>query len=119
MNRYISGEKQASEILREIQRIAVLMKIELENGNITAFAELLNRHLKLSKQLDKNSINTHIEQIFDVCEDLIDGRFICGAGGGGFLQMILKKGATKDDLEKRLDQVFAYNGVEVWECKFV
>lgn len=36
------------------------------------------------------------------CEDLIDGKFISGAGGGGFLQVILKKGVSKEMLRARL-----------------
>ena len=37
---------------------------------------------------------------------MIDGRFISGAGGGGFLQVILKRGVTKEALRERLKQVF-------------
>lgn len=33
--------------------VAALMKFELERGNIDGFAELLNQHWELSKQLDK------------------------------------------------------------------
>ena len=42
---------------------------------------------------------------------------ICGAGGGGFLQVILKKGVTKQDLRTRLFDVFADSGVEVYDCE--
>ena len=54
--------------------------------------------------------------IFHSVEDLIDGKMICGAGGGGFLQVILKKGITPDDLQKRLHEVFQDSGVDVWRC---
>jgi fucokinase len=43
---------------------------------------------------------------------------ICGAGGGGFLQVILKKGVTKQALIDRLDSVFSGSGVEVWDSEF-
>ena len=52
------------------------------------------------------------------CEDLIDGKFIAGAGGGGFLQVILKKGVTKEQLQERLYGIFQDSGVEVWNCSF-
>ena len=84
-----------------------------------AFAELLNQHWELSKQLDSGSTNTCIDQIFMVCEDLIDGQFIAGAGGGGFLQVILKKGVTREQLRQRLKGVFQDSGVDVWECELV
>ena len=49
---------------------------------------------------------------------MIDGRFISGAGGEGFLQVILKRGVTKEALRERLKQVFE-DGVDVWETEFV
>jgi fucokinase len=119
MGKYISSDRQTIEILHEIQRLAVLMKFELEKGNIQEFAKLLDRHWELSKLLDGGSTNARIDQIFEAVDDLIDGRFICGAGGGGFVQVILKKGATKDALQNRLGQVFQNGGVEVWDCEFV
>jgi fucokinase len=102
-----------------MKRVAALMKFELEQGNVDAFAELLNRHWELSVQLDAGSTNTCIEQIFLSIEDLIDGRFIAGAGGGGFLQVILKKGITKDMLHERLHSIFQDSGVDVWECQLI
>ncbi len=65
------------------------------------------------------STNTCIDQIFESCEDLVDGKFISGAGGGGFLQVILKKGVSKDTLRNRLRNVFQDSGVDVWESEFL
>ncbi len=116
---YICGKPEAVEALAEMKSLAGLMKQTLENGNVDSFAELLNRHWKLSLQLDNGATNTCIDQIFLSCEDLIDGKFIAGAGGGGFLQVILKKDVTKEQLNDRLYQVFQESGVGVWESEFV
>ena len=116
---YIGNRKESLDALHKMKRVAVLMQFELEQGNIDAFAELLNRHWELSIQLDKGSTNTCIQQIFMACEDLIDGKFISGAGGGGFLQVILKKGVTKADLRERLYAIFQDSGVDVWECELL
>ena len=116
---YIGNRKESLDALHKMKRIAVLMQFELEQGNIDAFAKLLNQHWELSIQLDKGSTNTCIQQIFMACEDLIDGKFISGAGGGGFLQVILKKGVTKSDLRERLYAIFQDSGVDVWECELL
>ena len=116
---YIGNRTQSLEALEEMKRIAVLMQFELEQGNIDAFARLLNRHWGLSIQLDGGSTNTCIQQIFLSCEDMIDGKFIAGAGGGGFLQVILKKGVTREQLRERLYAIFQDSGVDVWDCSFV
>lgn len=114
---YIGNRPESLDALYRMQRIAALMKYELEHGTVDAFAQLLNEHWELSKQLDSGSTNTCIEQIFIACEDLIAGRFIAGAGGGGFLQVILKKDVTREQLKERLEAVFQNSGVEVWDCE--
>ena len=119
VSRYVSGNPDTVEVLYEIQRIAVLMRFELEKGNVDGFAQLLNQHWELSKRLDGGCTNTCIDMIFSSMEDLIDGKMICGAGGGGFLQVILKKGVTVEQVQKRLREVFQDSGVEVWRCSLV
>lgn len=116
---YIGSRPESVKALKDMQRVAVLMKFALERGNVDEFAALMNEHWEISKLLDAGSTNTCIDQIFEVCSDLIDGRFIAGAGGGGFLQVILKKGVEKEQLSKRLHEVFQDSGVDVWECEVV
>ncbi len=119
VGKYIGNNEVSVSILYDIQRLAVLMRFELEKGNIDGFAKLLNDHWVLSKKLDAGCTNTCIDQIFYSIADLIEGQMICGAGGGGFLQVILKKNTTKDALRKRLREVFQDSGVAVYECKIV
>ena len=95
------------------------MRFELERGNVDGFAKLLDYHWELSKKVDAGSSNTLIEQIFSSIEEMIDGRLVCGAGGGGFLQVILKKGITKEQLRERLLDVYQDSGVDVWDTAFV
>ena len=52
-------------------------------------------------------------------EELIDGRLVCGAGGGGFLQVVLKKGVTKKQVADRLYEVFMDSLVDVADCKLL
>ena len=119
VGRYVGGNPDAVEVLYEIQRSAVLMRFELEKGDVDAFARLLNEHWELSKRLDSGCTNVCIDMIFKAVEDLIDAKMICGAGGGGFLQVVLKKGITAKQLQDRLHDVFQDSGVSVWQCQFV
>ena len=116
---YIGGKKESKEALEEMKHLAVMMRYELEQGDVDAFARLLNEHWEVSKKLDAGSTNTCIDQIFASCEDLIDGKFISEAGGGGFLQVILKKGVSKEMLRARLLDVYQDSGVDVWDAEFV
>ena len=119
VGRYIGNEPDALSALKEMPHIAALGVYELERGDVDAFAELMNRHWELSRMLDAGSTNTCIDQIFLSIDDLICGKMICGAGGGGFMQVILKKGVKKTDLAARLHEVFQDSGTAVWESRFV
>lgn len=116
---YVGNEPRSLKAHGEIQKIAALMRFALEREDIDEFARLLNEHWGMSKMIDSGSTNTLIDQIIMTIDDLADAKMICGAGGGGFLQVILKKGITKDDVHKRLKDVFQDFDVDVWKSDFV
>lgn len=119
VGRYVGNEPDSLFALEEIQKTAALMRFELERGNVDGFAGLLNYHWELSRKVDAGSSNTLIDQIFASIEDLIDGKMVCGAGGGGFLQVILKKGVSKSDVEERLKEVFMDSLVGAADCELL
>lgn len=116
---YIGNEPDTVFALNEIQKVATLMAFELRRGHVDDFAQLLSQHWELSKKIDAGSTNILIDQIFDSVSDLIDGRMICGAGGGGFLQVVLKKGVKKERLHERLKEVFQDSDIDVWDSELV
>jgi len=119
VGRCIAGEPKAMGAMTEIQRLAHLMRETLEMGDIDGFARQLSAHWEQSKRLDAGCTNTCIDTLFLTVDDLIDGRMICGAGGGGFLQVVLKKGVTPEQLQERLYDVFQDSGARVWRCALV
>ena len=119
VGRYVGNEPETLYALNEIQRVAALMRFELERGHVDDFAKLLDYHWDLVKMIDRGSSNILIDQIFGSIDDLTDGKLVCGAGGGGFLQVILKKGVTKEQVRQRLRDVFQDNDVDVWDCTLI
>ena len=117
VGRYIGNVPEALEALQDIQALALEMAQALEKGDLDEFSRLLSAHWEQSKKLDAGSTNTCIDLIFSSIEDLIDGRMICGAGGGGFLQVMMKKDVTRAQLQQRLREVFEDSGVAVWDCE--
>ena len=119
-NRLIRNDPAALSAANRIRQLCALMKFELERNNISGFARFVTEQFELVKLLDDGASNACIEYIFEVCDDLTDGKSICGAGGGGFLQIILKEGVTKDELKDRLNKTFSDSGgVQVWESELI
>lgn len=77
----------------------------------------MEEHWELSQEIDPGTTNTLINQIFASAEDLIAGRMICGAGGGGFLQVFLKAQCTKAMLHERLRATFQDCEIGVWDAE--
>ena len=119
VGKYLGNEGEVTDVLYRIQQVAVLMRLELEKGRVDGFARLLNEHWELSKKLDSGCTNTCIDQLFLSIEDLISGKMICGAGGGGFIQVIMKENVNISDLQARLDEVFSDSGVTAWETSLM
>lgn len=119
MNQCIRNNRAVLKAVRQIQEYCAIMRHYLLKGDITEFAGYITRQFELVKTIDSGASNTCIEYIFDTVADLTDGRAVCGAGGGGFLQVILKKGISKEQLRERITEKFPGSGVEVWECTLI
>ncbi len=119
VGRYVGNEPDSLYALAEIKNLAQKMRMELEKGDVDGFARLLKQHWALSQKIDAGSTNTLINQIFGSVADLIDGAMVCGAGGGGFLQVILKKGVSREDVHHRLKEIFQDTDVDIWNCTLV
>ncbi len=119
LNRCIENDENTLTAMERIRQICVLMKFELERGDVTKFAGYVTEQFELVKTIDSGASNAYIEFIFESCSDLIDGKSICGAGGGGFLQVILKPKASKEMLIRRIHDIFGDSGVKVWESELI
>ena len=114
--RYLGYVEESIKAHMRIQDLAEDMCSALESGNINYFANLLNVHWEYSKMICMGATNKLIEKIFYYIEDLISGRMICGAGGGGFLQIVLQENVTKQMLHERLKETFPDTEIDVWDC---
>ncbi len=114
---YIRGRWESLQALEQMKQTARLMKQALEKGDVDELAQLFNDHWKLSLQLDAGATNPDIDRIFEAIEDLIDGKFIAGAGGGGFLQIIMKKNVSADQVDHRLKEAFPGTGIALWKSE--
>jgi len=119
MDGYIQSNPLFVDVLKEIYSLAGEMKNHIESGNFDGFIDNLNRQTELTLTLNTGYTNKHLDKILDVCAEMTAGKMICGAGGGGFIQIVLKKGCSMQDLSTRLNMTFPHQGIDVWRCDFV
>ena len=118
IERYIGNIEENVKNLNEIKIIAEKMVETLENGNIDNFSQLLNEQWKCSLKIIPETTNNLINGIFKLIDEYIDGKMICGPGGGGFLQVILKKGISPEIIKEKLKEMFGDSDICVYECEF-
>ena len=64
-------------------------------------------------------MNRLIDQIFASIVEYVDGKLVCGAGGGGFLQEVLKKGVTRAQVHAQLKEIFQDSNVDVFDADLI
>ena len=113
----IMDKNYIKSIINVLKEIAKDMKTSLEKGDLDKFAELLSKNYEYSLKLSENILNNTMRKIFEVTEDLTCGKMVCGAGNGGFIELILKKGITKEVLNMRLKEMFPDSNIKAWEIE--
>ena len=119
LGRYLGNAPEMLQVLNEIKVVAVKMKECLVKGDFDEFAKLYDSHYGLSLKIYAGSQNENIKNIFEILNGLIDSRMVCGAGGGGFIAVMLKKGVTREDLRKKLRILSPDGKFDVWDSTIV
>lgn len=117
MNSYIRGEENTVNVISKIKVIAEDMSLALKEHDFNKFTKLLNEHFVVLKALDKGCTNVCIDQILESIKDLISGSMISGAGGGGFLQVILKDKVDKEKVKERINEIYQDSGVKCFDIE--
>ena len=118
IERYIGNIEENVVNLEKSKSLTEKMFEALENDNIDNFAQLLNEQWDCSLKIIPETTNNLINGIFKLIDEYIDGKMICGPGGGGFLQVILKKGINPDIIKEKLKEMFGDSDICIYECSF-
>lgn len=116
---YLTDRHAAVSVLSSIADTPYFLKERLENGNVDGFGAVLKYGSELTEELYRGCFNERIRKIFRVLDPLICGEMLCGAGGGGYLQVIMNKGVTAEMLQTAISRVFGECEIKVQKCRFV
>ena len=119
MSGYLQNDPLFVETLRRFFSLASDMRQSVEAGDMDGFIDCLNTQTSLTRKLCTGYTNELIDNILLVCKEITDAHMMCGAGGGGFIQLILKSGYDRHDLQKLLRSAFPQQGIDVWNSNFV
>ena len=117
MARWMARDREMSWILKEIARLATVMRDALEAGDLDAIGALLSEHWMLNKRMDPGCTNPFIDGLFEVLQPYISGGKLAGAGGGGFVIAVARDGQAARDLPSMLSTNYPGTPVAVWPCR--
>jgi D-glycero-alpha-D-manno-heptose-7-phosphate kinase len=105
--------------LKKMVDLSIVLKKELQNGNIDAMGDILHRGWMYKKELTSNISNSSIDQYYDLAlkNGALGGKLL-GAGGGGFLLFYVPEEFQKNVREslKNLNELkfnFSTEGTKV------
>ena len=119
VGRYIANDPESVKAHEAIKKSAFQMRSALENGDVDGFAAIMAHNWSLNSALSENMSNAATEQLLNAIDELICAKYWCGAGGGGFLQVILKPECSKEDIRDRLQTLPADSEVVLCDCNLL
>lgn len=95
---YLLGERRVLEAYERCISLPGKMKIALETGALGKFGSLLFEQHEVNKALCPGYSTNEIESMFNDIRSISSGAMITGAGGGGYVVVLLEKGRSRMDL---------------------
>lgn len=94
VNRYLDRNEQSLEGHKKIRELNDVLVRSIETGNTEEFFYCVNRHRELLKLISPLVTNEAIDSMVDRCFEVADAVSFLGAGGGGYLLVVLKENMT-------------------------
>ena len=110
VSRYLARETATLQVLHSIKTLAVEMSYAMAEDDWKHLGELLDRHWQLNQILDPHTANAPINAILERARPWIHGAKLAGAGGGGFLMLLVTDPEAAEALRGELAQGAAAQG---------
>ncbi len=107
--RYLDKKEESLSAHAEIKELNKKITDCIEKNNFKGFSEGLNRHFELLKKISPAVSDKKIDALTSsLLETKADAVSICGAGGGGYLLVIMKDGETVESVSSFIKNKFSY-----------
>ncbi len=119
-DRYLSGNTDSLFGHREIRLLNEYLVNSLLNGNYREFCHCINRHFELLKYISPLVSNQRIDFLVSDClNHIADAASVCGAGGGGYLFIVLKEDMTVIQAQNFISKNYPYINSQVKQIRLL
>ncbi len=107
--RYLDKNKDSLFALSEIKKLNKKIIDCIAGNNFKGFSECLNTHFDLLKKISPAVSDGKIDNLTSsLLEEKADAVSICGAGGGGYLFVVMKDGETVQSVSDFIKNKFSF-----------
>ena len=107
--RYLDKNELSLSACAEMKELNKKVSEYIEENDFSGFSECLNRHFGLLKNISPAVSNEKIDMLItSLLEEKAEAVSICGAGGGGYLLVVMKDGETVESVSDFIKNKFSY-----------
>ena len=117
VGRYLARETACVQVLHSIKTLAIEMAYAMQEGDWDHLGALLDRHWELNQVLDPNTTNAPLNALLADVRPFIRGTKLAGAGGGGFLILLARSQAARQELQACLRERNSGTGAAVYASR--
>jgi galactokinase/mevalonate kinase-like predicted kinase/carbonic anhydrase/acetyltransferase-like protein (isoleucine patch superfamily) len=99
MRRYLDKESDTLQVFEKLNELNDMFVSALRGEDIDGLSDCINEQWRLLKKLSPLVTNNEINAVVNDCKKIADAVCICGAGGGGYLMVIMKDGVDIEDIK--------------------
>lgn len=106
VNRYLVKNSESIEGHIKIRQLNDVLEKSLLNDDYEGFIHCINKHRELLRLISHKVTNDEIEAIVEKCFEMADAVSYLGAGGGGYLLVVLKENFDIDTFKAFVKEQF-------------
>ncbi len=106
VNRYLEGNPESIEGHKKIRELNDVLTRSFISDDYEKFCECINMHRELLKLISHKVTNSEIENIVEKCFEKADAVSYLGAGGGGYLLVVLNEETDINDFKEFVKKEF-------------
>lgn len=108
VNRYLSGNEESLNGHKAIRELNAELIKSINSEDEKAFYGVINEHRRLLKMISPKVTNSVLDDIVDACMEVACAVSPLGAGGGGYLLVVLKENITLQHFKEFVSKKFPW-----------